>query len=209
VQNRRAKEKLERATSILDAAEQVFFRKGFSQSSMDEIAQGAGLSRALLYVYFRDKAAIMRGIMLRAAQEMERRFVEAVTDKSTGLEQIANIGKAYYRFSLEASDYFDVLTDMVNFPVPEEPDEQTHQLGCCRAQITELMITSLQRGLEDGTIDRLRVHNPVLTAYSLQGALHGVIMQTRRHMEPTHEYPDSDALVTYTIDMLTESMRGL
>jgi AcrR family transcriptional regulator len=209
VQKRRAKEKVERAASILDAAEQVFFRKGFNQTSMDEIAQCAALSRALLYVYFKDKAAIMRGIMLRAAQEMESRFEEAIRSKPTGLEQISSIGRSYYRFSREASDYFDVLTDMVNFPIPEEPDEQMQQLGCCREQITELMVTALRHGLEDGTIDRQRVHNPVLTAYFLQGALHGVIMQTRRHLDPTHEYPDSDALVNYTIDMLTESMRGL
>ena len=56
---RREREKQERRESILDSAEQCFFSKGYERTAMDEIARGAQLSRALLYVYFKDKAAIM------------------------------------------------------------------------------------------------------------------------------------------------------
>lgn len=36
---RREREKQDRRDSILDAAEQIFFTKGFEKSSMDEIAR--------------------------------------------------------------------------------------------------------------------------------------------------------------------------
>jgi len=207
LKSRRAKEKQERAECILDAAESVFFKKGFNHTTMDEISQGAGLSRALLYVYFTDKSAIMRAIMLRAAEEMESRFEQALRAGKNGLAQIHGIGHAYYAFSTEASDYFDVLTDLNTFPMPEEADEQMRQLDCSREEITALMVVALENGLADGTVDPARVRDTLQTAYYLQGALHGVIMQTRRKTSVHHQYPDSKALVLYTIGMLTESMR--
>ena len=207
LKSRRAKEKQERAESILDAAESVFFKKGFNHTTMDEIAQSAGLSRALLYVYFTDKSAIMRAIMLRAAEEMESRFEQALRAGKNGLAQIDGIGHAYYAFSSEASDYFDVLTELNTFPMPAEADEQMRRLDCSREEITSLMVKALENGLADGTVNPERVRDTLQTAYYLQGALHGVIMQTRRRTSVDHKYPDSKALVLYTIGMLTESMR--
>lgn len=207
VSNRRAQEKQERAESILDAAEQVFFSKGFSQSSMDEIAQKAKLSRPLLYVYFKDKSAIMRGVMLRAAEEIERRFATALEEGKNGLAQIEGIGRAYYAFSKEASDYFDVLTDMNTFPMPEQEDERMQQLGCCRRKATELMVQALENGLRDGSLDPRQVRDPLQTAFYLQGALHGVIMMTRLPV-PSQQYPDGDGLVLYSLGMMAESMRN-
>ena len=73
---RREQEKQERRDSILDAAEQAFFSKGFDKCSMDDIARNAQLSRALLYFYFKDKNAIMRGIVLRSVAALRDRFIQ-------------------------------------------------------------------------------------------------------------------------------------
>lgn len=208
-ESRRQREKLERSEAILDAAESVFFSKGFNQTSMDEIARKAQLSRALLYVYFRDKAAIMRGIMLRAAMAIEQRFLRALESRDSGLEQIEQIGFAYYAFSCEDSEYFDVLTDLNTFPEPEqEGDDQMVALGECRTRITGIMVRALQNGIDDGSVCGERVDEPVRTAFMLQGALHGVIMQTRgpRYWEACpggFEYPEGDSLVRHAIRMLT------
>lgn len=40
---------------ILDAARKVFTRQGFAAARMDDIAQEAGINRALLHYYFRSK----------------------------------------------------------------------------------------------------------------------------------------------------------
>jgi len=40
---------------ILDAAMKVFTRKGFAAARMEEIAKEAGINRALLHYYYRDK----------------------------------------------------------------------------------------------------------------------------------------------------------
>jgi len=204
---RREREKQERYGEILDAAEQVFFNKSYEQTSMDEIARAAGLSRALLYVYFKDKSAIMRGIMLRAAQCLQRRFADALAKGANGVQQIENIGHAYHAFSLEKPDYFDVMTTIATFPGPDAVDEQLLALGSCRQRINGLMVEALVNDVQDGSLNEENVSNPLQTAFYLQGALLGVIMQSRGPKSTQAGYPDPSDLIKYTICMLTASIR--
>lgn len=205
---RREREKQERYEEIVDAAEKVFFSKSYEQTSMDEIARAAGLSRALLYVYFKDKSAIMRGVMLRAAQSLQRRFAQALEHGASGVEQIEGIGHAYHAFSTEEPDYFDVMTTIATFPGPDNTDQQLQSLDSCRESVNDLMVRALLNGMQDSTLDAASIVNPLQTAFYLQGALHGVIMQTRGPKSQMTAYPDPQDLIKYTIAMLTASIRA-
>lgn len=204
---RREREKQDRRDSILDAAEQVFFAKGFEKSSMDEIARSAQLSRALLYVYFKDKAAIMRGLMLRAGKALCHRFAAAIEQSDCGSEQITNIGRAYFRFSIEEPNYFGVLTQASTFAHLAEEDEQTAALHACRTEAISLMVEALRKGVADGSLSSERVADPLLTADYLRGALHGVIMECSNAAEMDPDRPGLETIVDYTLQMLTHSMR--
>ena len=163
LKTRREKEKQARYDSILDAAELVFSEKGYERTSMDDIARTAALSRALLYVYFKDKAAIQRGIMLRAGHSLCRRFEEARQTADTGLAQISAMGVAYYNFYREQPDYFSALTTASTAMVDAD-DELAGEMFGCKAETMELMVGAIHLGLEDGTMNRERIHNPVETA---------------------------------------------
>ncbi|MFO7703778.1 MAG: TetR/AcrR family transcriptional regulator [Halopseudomonas sp.] len=204
---RREQEKQERRDSILDAAEQAFFSKGFDKCSMDEIARTAQLSRALLYVYFKDKTAIMRGILLRSVESLRQRFVAASQADGVGIHKVAALGRAYYAFSQEEPDYFDVLTQSGTFVHLLDEDEQSQALQYCGNQVMQLMVEVLVQGVADGSLSAERVADPVKTAYFLRGALHGVIMEARQPDQTAIDLPDADALISYTISMLGHSMR--
>ena len=53
----------QRKAQILDAALRVFARKGFHKARMDDIAEEAGLSKGLLYWYFRSKDALIEALL--------------------------------------------------------------------------------------------------------------------------------------------------
>ncbi|MGI3130807.1 TetR/AcrR family transcriptional regulator [Halopseudomonas pachastrellae] len=206
---RREREKQERRESILDSAEQCFFSKGYERTSMDEIAKGAQLSRALLYVYFKDKAAIMRGVMLRAGYALLTAFRAAQAAGGSGLVQLERMGRSYYRFSLEQPNYFDVLTNASTFAHLMDNDEQTEELSVCSELAMGCMVESMQTGVADGSLSRERVADPQLTAYYLRGALHGVILQTRQQEDASLAgQPAAEQLLDYTMLMLNQSLRA-
>jgi TetR/AcrR family transcriptional regulator, acrAB operon repressor len=57
--------------ALLDAAEQVFFEKGVSQTTLSDIATTAGLTRGAIYWHFKDKAALLHALFDRATLPME------------------------------------------------------------------------------------------------------------------------------------------
>lgn len=63
---RRTKEEAEATRrSILDAAERVFQAKGVGASSLQDIAQAAGVTRGAVYWHFKDKADLFDAMMQR------------------------------------------------------------------------------------------------------------------------------------------------
>ncbi len=63
---------------VLDGARQIFLRVGFDSASMDEVAQAAGVSKATLYSYFRDK----QSLFIEVVQQ------ECVRQRDLALEEI-------------------------------------------------------------------------------------------------------------------------
>ncbi|WP_412536515.1 TetR/AcrR family transcriptional regulator [Marinobacter sp. MIT932201] len=205
LKTRREREKQARYDTILDAAELVFSEKGYERTSMDDIARTASLSRALLYVYFKDKAAIQRGIMLRAGHSLFRRFEEARQTADNGLAQIGAMGESYYRFYLEEPDYFSALTK-ASTAMAEADESQAEEMLCSKSDLMELMVGAIELGLQDGTMNRDRITDPVQTALYLRGALHGVILLCQSEMgEGNPEFP-AEQLIRHTMDMLTSSI---
>ncbi|GKT15517.1 TetR family transcriptional regulator [Acidovorax sp. SUPP2522] len=58
--------------SLLDAAEQVFYQKGVSHASLNEIAQAAGATRGAIYWHFKDKVDLFNAMMERVTLPSER-----------------------------------------------------------------------------------------------------------------------------------------
>ena len=59
--------------TILDAATEVFFRRGVARASLEDVAQKAGVTRGAVYWHFRDKLDLFAAIeeRLRLPQEAE------------------------------------------------------------------------------------------------------------------------------------------
>ena len=60
----------ERREQLLAAATQAFARTGFAATSLDDIAEAAGISRVLLYRHFDSKTDLYRAVLDRAIQRL-------------------------------------------------------------------------------------------------------------------------------------------
>ncbi len=72
-----------RRRQIIAAARQVFSRKGYDAATVEEIADTAGVSKGLIYNYFRSKEDILlataEALMSRLEEHMERMSTAKVT----------------------------------------------------------------------------------------------------------------------------------
>ncbi len=57
--------------SLLDAAEHVFYQKGVSHASLNDIAQAAGATRGAIYWHFKDKVDLFNAMMERVTLPLE------------------------------------------------------------------------------------------------------------------------------------------
>lgn len=76
-QQRRAREKNQRIQSILEAAQRVFFSKGYLKSTMDEIAMEAEVTKPTVYLYFKAKDDLFFTLMLPLIEDIQQQLEKA------------------------------------------------------------------------------------------------------------------------------------
>ncbi|HEY2808040.1 MAG TPA: TetR/AcrR family transcriptional regulator [Steroidobacteraceae bacterium] len=175
IAERRQEEKERRRTEILDAAEQVTGSSGWDELTMDQVARRARLSRALLYVYFKDKVDLMYALCERSLMTLQQHFVQAVQSKQLGLDQVHAMGEAYIDFAEHFPVYFDILA-RCGLREVNTKDPGTNELACqtIGESMLTVMVTALEEGVKDGSI-RGDLGNRIVAATSLWGFTHGVI----------------------------------
>jgi len=174
IAERRGEEKERRRAEILDAAETLYAEKGWDALTVDQVARSARLSRALVYVYFRDKEELLFAIGERAMRLLRDRFLETIAAHSLGMDQVEAIGQAYMAYAHEYPHYFDFCSRFHAHSVALDPG--SHE-GACRLAGDEAIgavVQAIEAGIRDGSI-RPDVGDPRLLAMTLWAFTHGVI----------------------------------
>lgn len=102
----REREKELRRNDIIEAAEKLFFSRGYDNVSMRDIAGDVELSKATLYLYFENKEELFFAIVLRGTQILHKIIEEEVEKEEKGIKKIGAFKNAYIGFINEYSNYF-------------------------------------------------------------------------------------------------------
>ena len=174
---RRLEERERRRVEILDAAEAFAAEIGVETMTMDQVAKKARLSRALLYVYFQDKAALTLGICQRALQQLGDRFESAVAEQLHGHDQVVACGRAYVAFALEHPVRFATLAGFESRLPADQPNSAYSDCMSAGDRSHSVLVRAIARGIADGSIDR-DAGDPLLIGFTLWGLMHGIIQLT-------------------------------
>lgn len=103
---------------ILDAARKVFVRKGMYGARMQDIADEAGINKALLHYYFKNKEKLFEEIFKEAAMKLFPRINEIFTSDEALFTKIEMFCEEYITVVLE-NPYLPlfVLNEMNQDPV--------------------------------------------------------------------------------------------
>jgi AcrR family transcriptional regulator len=174
IAQRRVEEKERRRTEILDAAEGLYAKEGWDHVTVDQVARSARLSRALVYVYFKDKEEILFAIGERAMGLLRDRFIAASAGQKLGLDKIEAIGRAYMAYAFEFTHYFDFCSRF--HAHSSSVDSGSHDLACREAgdEAIGVVVQAIESGIADGSI-RPTIGDPMMLAVTLWSFTHGLI----------------------------------
>jgi AcrR family transcriptional regulator len=88
-----------RREQIVDAAGQVLARRPPAEVTFEEIADEAGISRALVYNYFGDRAALLAAVYLRSFDQLDQDLAAALDAAHAPVDQVADVVHCYVRFA--------------------------------------------------------------------------------------------------------------
>lgn len=83
---------------ILEAAKDIFYEKGMNGARMQEIADKAGINKAMLHYYFRNKQLLFEAVFQNAFLLLAPKINTILNDDSTIEEKIRNFTYNYISF---------------------------------------------------------------------------------------------------------------
>jgi len=102
---RKEREKQQRRTDIVEAAERIFFTKGFDKATMDDVAEEAELSKGTLYLYFRSKEDLHLSVAMKAIELMNTMTADLEKLEMSGLDKLVLLGRIFIDFSRKYPDH--------------------------------------------------------------------------------------------------------
>ena len=102
----------QREEQILAIAEEVFARKGYAETTMEEIAAEAGITKPVIYDYFSSKEGLLGAAISRARTQLRKETVEvwqAMPPGST-FKELFYVGiRAYFDFIEAHQESFSLI----------------------------------------------------------------------------------------------------
>lgn len=151
ISDRRKREKEQRKTEIIDAAERLFFSRSYEDVSMEDIAREVDLNKATIYLYFKNKEALFAAIVLRGVRLLEEKYTECMEKRAPGIVKVALMGQAYYLFSQECPDYLRVIHFYGSERFSRE-NPYTAEIGKGYGTCRLILRDAIREGVDDGTI---------------------------------------------------------
>ncbi len=157
INERKEKEKEIRRNDIIEAAERIFFTKGYDHATMDDVAKEAEFSKRTVYVYFNSKEQIYFEIMTRGYKLLIGMLKDDLQREKAcnAIEEIRQISLTLYRFSKDYPEYFKAIMEYENGEldfqkgIPDQSREECYALG---EEILGHLTGTLEKGIAEGSI---------------------------------------------------------
>jgi AcrR family transcriptional regulator len=172
----------ESSRRLLLSALAAFARHGFEAATTREIAEGAGMSPAAVYVHYRAKSDLLHEISRIGHQsvlaEVERALRDAPADPGLRVQRFVAA------FAKWHADHH-VVARVIQYELKSLPPRQFRQIAKLRKRFEELLAAELRAGAETGAFDV-----PELEATTL--AILSLCIDLARWYHPAADHKTSD-----------------
>lgn len=160
--------------TILSAAEQIFYEKGFHATTIEDLSQASNYSRRTIYTYFESKEDILYNIILKGVTSLHQDLTESLSLKTDFINKYYAICQAMTLYHAKYPYSFDSVNNMknkeINFNELSPTLMQIFEMG---TKTNQLLETFIQEGQENNLVKKHL--NPKQTIYILWANLSSVI----------------------------------
>ncbi|MFF2845681.1 TetR/AcrR family transcriptional regulator [Streptomyces sp. NPDC058001] len=173
-----------REQQIIDVAVHVFAKRGYHAASVDEIAELAGISKPMVYLYLDSKEGLFLACLRRESGRLVGAFQGAARDGgSPELRLYAGLS-AFFAFVAGHRDSWVVLH--------RQASELTEAIAAAVAESRRAVMTEVTGLVRDGIAesergDRLRDEDADFVAHALVGAADSLTYWVDRHPDESPE----------------------
>ena len=181
---RKEREREQRRQQIMQAGSDLFLAQGFSNTTMEQIANQVEISRGTLYLYFENKDDLIINIIIEAMNVFINLMKENIKPEDNTEKQLQSIGNSYLAFHDKYRSYFKLMNFMDNEKLHKEVNIQSKQIFEKSEEIWTIIVNILRNGIDAGFIrDDI---NPYEIAILFWSASNGVIL-LMDHMKLEHK----------------------
>lgn len=214
IAERKEREKEQRRSMIIDAAERVIFSNRIDTSTMDQIADEAELSKGTLYLYFKSKIDLYLAIQERGMGILSDKFARVIAEKRKGIDLLRRFGQVYFDYANEYPNYFSAEMYCRSQEFVEEVlnSDQFQATREKRVELVEYLLRAIHIGIQDGSIRR--DVNPAALSLMLYASINGMIQvyQLRKNAEKSDLFPEVDVPLDHVVHdfirILTDGLRS-
>ncbi len=149
---------------------------------MDDIADDVELSKATLYLYFKNKASLYFAVVIKGIVILRDTFKNAVKNEATGLGKIISIIRAFFDYNQIHSDYYRLnrsvrdarFAKMLQSTKDDDTEiENAEKYNGLIKELLGIITDAVILGIRDGTIRKDL--NPIQTVMFLGSAIEASI----------------------------------
>ncbi len=98
---------------ILYAATRVFGKFGYAKTNIEDIAREAGIGKATIYHYFKNKEDVFLTIVRNEARNLEKRIDEALKQAPTPREKLKTFFFTQYKHLIENVNFYNLTQEQL------------------------------------------------------------------------------------------------
>lgn len=164
--------------ALLDAGAKLFSEQGVERTTVDEIAEAAGVSVGSLYVHFGSKDSLLLQLIDQAL-EINEQYMQA-PKASSPLARVLTAGEWYLKFAMEQTVAFRFVAMRVLEPDQASAsanDEVNKRIAERVHRIVARVTADLGQAMEEGEIDQVDLGQAMVFLWGAWNGVAGLVLR--------------------------------
>jgi AcrR family transcriptional regulator len=186
-----------REAEILEAARRVFARRGFAESSMEDIAHAAGVAKGTLYLYYDSKRELYRAALRAGLLQLSKAVDEAIA-------RAPNLGARLEAYVTTKVAYFDEHRDFFRIYLAEFGQAACGSMDPTLRDLALRQIRVLEKAIREGRRETGdRASSPEGAAHAIADLTRGLILRRVMGWSPSQS---AEKEVAFVVDFAKRAL---